>query len=460
MRARVPLYAKILLWFFLNLALLATVFILLFNARFRFNLDWVLASNTSQRVDAMRDLIIGELNAAPPDEWDRVIDRFSGAYHVRLSFYDADGNPLLGAIGDLPPEVRHRLAPSRLRQPVRAFLHTSNPTQYWLLLSARIDNPEAGEPLRTVLVVESSTHSVGGLILDFTVWLRLALGAVIFSVLFWLPLLRGITRSIGQMTEATRNIAKGRFDARVSTRRRDELGLLAEAINQMAARLDGFVKDQKRFLGDVAHELCAPLARLQMALGILEQRAGQEQETYAKAAGEKAAQIASLVNDLLAFSKASFGAPSVRLLPVSVLEAAREAVRREAGESSQIHVDVPGGLKVSADPELLIRALANLVRNALRHGAQTPVMVKASAENGMVTIKVTDEGPGVPEAELPKIFDAFYRVDASRTRQTGGTGLGLAIVKNCIDACEGSVIARNRRPRGLEIAIQFAAAQT
>src|SRR5579862_105291 len=296
MRARVPLYAKILLWFFLNLALLATVFILLFNARFRFNLDWVLASNTSQRVDAMRDLIIGELNAAPPDEWDRVIDRFSGAYHVRLSFYDADGNPLLGAIGDLPPEVRHRLAPSLLRQPVRAFLHTSNPTQYWLLLSARIDNPEAGEPLRTVLVVESSTHSVGGLILDFTVWLRLALGAVIFSVLFWLPLLRGITRSIGQMTEATRNIAKGRFDARVSTRRRDELGLLAEAINQMAARLDGFVKDQKRFLGDVAHELCAPLARLQMALGILEQRAGQEQETYAKAAGEKAAQIASLVN--------------------------------------------------------------------------------------------------------------------------------------------------------------------
>jgi len=468
MRARLPLYAKILLWLFLNLALLATVFILLFNAQFRFDLGWVLASNASQRVDAMRELIVGELNTTPPDEWDRVLDRFSDAYHVRFSLFDDEGNHLIGTLGELPKEVQGRLSPARPGQraemnqrsrgePVRAFLHTTQPPRYWLLLSARLDNPETGGPMRTVLVVESSSLSVGGLIFDLASWLRLALGAVVFSVLFWLPLLRGITRSIGQITEATRQIAEGRFDVRVSTRRQDELGLLAEAINQMAARLDGFVKDQKRFLGDVAHELCSPLARLQMALGILEQRAGKGNEVYAKSASEKAEQIATLVNDLLAFSKASFGPSTVRLEPISVLEAVREAVRCDGAEAAQ--QEIPADLAVSADPALLVRALANLLRNAVRHGARAgPITISAERENGMVTIKVSDSGPGVPEDELSKIFDAFYRVDASRTRQTGGVGLGLAIVKACIDSCQGSVTARNRQPHGLEVIIQLPAA--
>src|ERR1700734_3277862 len=101
MRPRLPLYAKILLWFFLNLALLATVFILLFNAQFRFDLDWVLASTASQRVDAMRDLIVGELNATPPDEWDRVIDRFGDAYRARFSLFDDEGRHLIGSVTEV-----------------------------------------------------------------------------------------------------------------------------------------------------------------------------------------------------------------------------------------------------------------------------------------------------------------------------------------------------------------------
>jgi len=86
---------------------------------------------------------------------------------------------------------------------------------------------------------------------------------------FLLPLLRGIARSLAQLTHATKLIAEGHFDARVSDKRGDELGVLAGSINQMASRLDGFAKGQKRFLGDVAHELCSPLARLQMALASL-----------------------------------------------------------------------------------------------------------------------------------------------------------------------------------------------
>jgi two-component system, OmpR family, sensor histidine kinase CpxA len=473
MRPRLPLYAKILLWFFLNLALLAAVSVVIFNAQFHFDLNWFLTSSARGRIDAMRELITGELNTTVPDEWERVIERFSAAYHIRFTLFDDEGNYLIGPAKDPPKEVRERFSPpprpappasDEMRRPwrgriLRTIMRTTEPTQYWLLVSARLDNPQAGEPMRVTLVAENTSLSMGGLIVDLTPWLWLAAGSVVFSVLFWLPMLRGITRSIGQMTDATREIAEGRFDARVSARRRDELGALAEAINRMAARLDGLLKGQKRFLGDVAHELCAPLARLQMTLGILEQRSDDSQKNYAKSASEKAGQIASLVNELLTFSRASFGAAAVHLQPVGVHEAAREALLRETTAGAEIQLKIAEDLKVSADSELLVRALANLLRNAIRYGGNSgPVEIAAAMENGTVKISVTDQGPGVPGEELSKIFDTFHRLDTSRTRETGGVGLGLSIVKTCIDSCGGSVIARNRQPHGLEVIVHLPAA--
>jgi two-component system sensor histidine kinase CpxA len=342
----------------------------------------------------------------------------------------------------------------RWRPSLRALLRTTGPTRYWLLATAWIDNPQAGAPMRVVFVAKANTLSGGGLVFDTTPWIILIFGTIIFSMLFWLPLARGITRSIAQITRATRQIADGRFDVRVDARRRDELGLLGEAINQMAGRLDGFVTGQKRFLGDIAHELCSPLARLQMTLGILEQRAQQEQSAYIRSASDKAEQIAALVGELLSFSKASFGAMAVTVQPVRILEVVEEAVRREAVEEAAIVVDVSGELVAAADPDLLIRAIGNLVRNAIRHaGAAGPITLSAAPVREGIQIVVADTGPGVPEAELPRIFDAFYRIDSSRTRETGGSGLGLAIVKSCVESLCGSVIARNRLPHGLEVLI-------
>jgi len=476
MHPRLPLSAKILLWFFLNFALLAVVFTLLFNAQFHFDLNWLLASSARERVDAMRDIIVGELNNTLPDEWDRVIERFSEAYHVRLTLLDDEGAHLIGPMKELPGEVRKRVAmpPSHEankmpdpnapppppggfpgRRPVRSLrnlVRTTDPTHYWLLVTMRLDNPGTGGPMHVIMVADDSSLTMGGLIVDVTPWLRLGLGAIAFSVLFWFPLLRGIARSIGKMTEATRQIAEGRFDVRVHSRRRDELGALAEAINQMAARLDGLVKGQKRFLGDVAHELCSPLARLQMALGIMEQRGDESQKAYIKSASEKAEQIATLVNELLAFSKASLAGTTVQSQSVNAKEIATEAVRREALDADQIRMKIPDDLSVMADPELLLRALSNVVRNALRHSPQPgTITIGATRDEKTATISVSDCGPGVPEEELTKIFDAFYRLDTSRTRETGGVGLGMTIVKTCIESCHGSLKAQNRQPHGLEV---------
>ena len=482
MRVRLPLYGKILAWFFLNLVAVATVAVVLFHAQFNFNLDWLLVTGARERLEAVRDLIIGELTVTPPDDWSEVLQRYSEAHHVQFALFDDESRPLVGGIADLPAEVRERIGartgfnrPPRAaetetafpapppgmqrrwpRNSLRAIMRTASPTQYWMLATGWLDNSMAGAPMRVVLVARSNSIGAGGLIFDVKPWLWLGIGVLVFSLLFWLPLVRGITRTIGRMKTATRRIADGRFDVRLDIRRHDELGALGESIDQMAARIDGLIHGQKRFLGDIAHELCSPLARLQMSLGILEQRATEADAGYIRTASEKAEQIAGLVGELLSFSKASFGASSIRLRAVRVRDVVEEAVRREKTDNVEIAVHVPDDLHVSAEPDLLIRAIANLLRNSIRHAAASgQIELRAVRADDEVTISIADHGPGVPDAELSKIFDAFYRVDSSRTRDTGGTGLGLAIVKTCIDSCSGTVTARNREPHGLEMQIRL-----
>ena len=141
---------------------------------------------------------------------------------------------------------------------------------------------------------------------------------------------------------------------------------------------------------------------------------------------------------------------------MNVKDAVAEAIHWEDTQTAQIETEIAKDLVVLADPELLVRALGNLVRNAVRYAGQAgPITISAAQEGGQITIAVADSGPGVPEGELAKIFDAFYRLDLSRTRETGGTGLGLTIVKTCVESCGGAVQARNRKPQGLEVVVRL-----
>jgi len=124
---------------------------------------------------------------------------------------------------------------------------------------------------------------------------------------------------------------------------------------------------------------------------------------------------------------------------------------RSPGDA-QIQIEIPDGLEVKADPELLGRATGNLVRNAIRYAGHSGVIeIGAERSNGHVLFRVSDSGPGVPEEVLSRLFDPFFRPDASRARESGGAGLGLAIVKTCVEACGGTVSAILRQPHGLEV---------
>jgi len=499
---RLPLYSKILLWFFLNLLVLGAAIYALFIFQFRTGPEVLLGGRTGERLKSTAEIIMEEINHPPSEPWTEsfateTLVRFGRAYHVQFLLYRNTGGQAAGEKITLPPAVAEKtFLPRALRRdgfPPREnfddgpegmrfdgppngrdfrgprgdmreasrvrdmfLVRTDDPKRYWIGLRTSLADRAPQPPGPATLIIATESLSAGGLLIDFKPFLWLGVGAVIFSVLFWLPMVGSITRSLAQMNRATAQMAEGRFDVRVNEKRRDELGSLGAAINRMASRLAGFVTGQKRFTGDIAHELCSPIARMQMAVGILEERGDPKDKQYVDDLREEVQHMSSLVNELLSFSKASLGATNIKLQPVALRPLIDKAVRREGREGIEIRNEVPDDAQAIADPELIVRAVSNLLRNAIHYaGDAGPITVSAQQFDGEAELIVGDSGPGVPESELPKLFDPFYRVDTSRARETGGVGLGLSIVKTCVESCHGSVTCRNRRPSGLEVVIRL-----
>ena len=209
---------------------------------------------------------------------------------------------------------------------------------------------------------------------------------------------------------------------------------------------------------DLAHELCSPLARLQMATGILSERAPEELRETVADVRDEVQQMSTLVNELLAFTKAGLQPREVNLQAVALPSLAAEVLARE-DTAGRVGLAVPEGIAVRADAALLNRALSNLVRNALRYaGDAGPVTVTANREDGRVVISVDDEGPGVPPADLDRLGEPFFRPELARTREGGGVGLGLAIVRMSVASCGGEVRFMNREPRGFRAEVRLPAA--
>jgi len=498
-RVRFPLYAKIVCWFFLNLIFLGVAFYVFFKIQFRLGLDSLLAGKAGEHIEAVSEVISDELGQATRSDWDKLLKRFSAAYQVQFYLFRNDGTQQAGETIELPGPVRARLVEGRGPRPgppglpppegrgneldwpqgapprpgpqgvgpgvpfpesrrpgphPRFMVHTTDPSRYWVLIRMGVSEFGRPRPVPATLVAMSTSIRGGGLFFDFMPWAWVGFGVLFVSVLFWLPLVGGITRYISQMTRATEAIAEGRFDAPPQPGRRDELGRLSQAIQSMASRLSGFVNGQKRFLGDIAHELCSPLARMQVALGILEERAGPNQKGYVEDVKEEVQHMSSLVNELLAFSKAGLRQKEIKLQAVQLEPLVGRVVEREAAGGCQIAIEIDKSLRVLAEPELLSRALANLIRNAMRYAGQAgPISISAATAGGRVVISVADKGPGVPDQALQQIFDPFFRLESSRSRDTGGIGLGLSIVRTCIEACQGTVSARNREGGGLVVEV-------
>ncbi len=337
---------------------------------------------------------------------------------------------------------------------------TGDPATYWVLSMVPVVESARGY-LPLILVMRSNSLTGHGVFFDPKPWLLAGLGVLLVSGLIWVPVAVSLTSSLRRIGKATSRIAEGDFAVSVpDASRGDELGELGRSVQAMAQRLETHANGQKRFLGDIAHELCSPISRLQAVVGILEEGGGTEEtrQRYLRKVTAEVQQMSALVNELLSFSKASLRR-EVALAPVPLARLVREVLEREETSPALVRLDVPEDMEGLADAELLGRAIGNLVRNAQRYaGDSGEIEIRADRSEDQIILRVRDSGPGVPEETLPRLFDPFYRPDASRARESGGTGLGLAIVRTCVEACGGTVSASLREPKGLEVAIRLLAA--
>ncbi len=231
----------------------------------------------------------------------------------------------------------------------------------------------------------------------------------------------------------------------------DEIRRLALTLNQMLDRIEGATSRQRTFVGDAAHELRSPLASLRVQLEVA-QRIGPDND-WPELIDDvliDVGRLDRLVEDLLAMARQDeTGGDTSRREPVPLADLATSIASNYDNARVPVVVETPTDVTVSGDPDALRRVVINLIDNAQRY-ARTEVEVCVDTDGpGTGRLTVTDDGPGLPEQERERVFDRFYRVETSRSRDSGGTGLGLPIVREVVRAHAGTVELR-ARPDGLD----------
>jgi signal transduction histidine kinase len=235
---------------------------------------------------------------------------------------------------------------------------------------------------------------------------------------------------------------------------RDEISQLATTLNATFDRLDAALERERRFVADASHELRTPLAlmRTELELALRRERPPEELLAALRSAAEETERLTALAEDLLLIARSDAGELPERRAHVAIAHVIERVVgryeRKAAEPGRELEVSCEDGLEATADPLQLERALANLVENALLHGAGR-VRIHARADGDSVRLSVTDEGKGMPELFLPRAFERFSRADEARGR--GGTGLGLAIVELIARSHGGTTGAENRPGSGLSV---------
>jgi signal transduction histidine kinase len=271
-------------------------------------------------------------------------------------------------------------------------------------------------------------------------------------------------RPVSELTDTARSIARSRdFEHRVQVRtRQDELGRMAITFNEMLASLEQAYAAQQRFVSDASHELRAPLTAIQGNLELLEDRpnlaTSDRQEAVGEAARE-ARRMSTLVADLLALARADAGV-SVRRERVELdrvlLETMGEARHLARGQRLEVGALEPA--IINGDTDRLKQLLLILIDNALKYTpAVGQITLGLRHRDAIVEIAVEDTGIGIPEADLPHVFERFYRADPARSRDPGGTGLGLSIAQWIAHQHDGDIRLSSRVGSGTTAIVRLPA---
>lgn len=345
----------------------------------------------------------------------RVLQRWRQRYNADLSLYYPDGTLAARAGHPLPPPDLEQRENGPLKHHRDVYAVRLDDGRW--LLARRVF------PHRTGL-------ALGGL--SLMIALVIAIGAY--------PVVRRITGRLERLQTSVTAWGEGKLSARVAVEGKDEVAQLAESFNASAARIEALVGAQKNLLANASHELRSPLARIRMAVELME---GAAQPAISAELRRNIGELDQLIDELLLASRLDAAPDTLAAEEVDLAAlTAEEAARTEAVLES-----VLTPMLVKGDPRLLRRVVRNLLENAQRYGDPESVVVRLGRAGDMVTLDVCDNGPGVPEQYREDIFMPFYRLPGA-SEKSGGVGLGLSLVRQIARKHGGDVACLPNHPQG------------
>jgi signal transduction histidine kinase len=423
-------FARILLWCFCTLVLACFGFSLVTSRAYENGAG--MAGRLNEIDDATFKLSIVAYQAGGPERLRQTLQQASSLLAADVALLDSRGVNLATGVAVPQGYLKGTFPVPRMRNGKRVFARPYGNGQYYLLMTI-YDTDEDDVDYKPFYIIL----------------------AAMSAVLCWV-LSVNIAKPVRSLTVAVERFGAGDLNARAKSARKDEIGKLSRAFDRMADRIATLMSAERRLLQDISHELRSPLSRLTFAAELV--GSAKDPEAAAARVKKEVRRLADLISALMEVTRAE-GDPAARALEPIDLENLLSEVVTDCEVDAESHGCAialrTSPARLLGDSELLRRAIENIVRNAIRYAPLgTDVEVCCDVASGLARVWVRDSGPGVPEEDLARIFQPFYRVDGSREAATGGVGLGLAIAARAIALHHGSVWARNATP-GLIVWIEL-----
>ncbi|WP_410768891.1 sensor histidine kinase [Fontibacillus sp. BL9] len=370
--------------------------------------------------------------------------KFADFSNVSVLYVDDEGN-VLAHSGQYDLSDRTFIRPSDVNLLFAGksiqLEHTDRQGERYFVAASPIEDAGDRTIDSAVYVLSSTKHINESISAVRSVLLLSGVGAFLLAVGITWIIAQTLSRPLLQMKEATRKIAIGDFETRLSIARNDEIGSLADAINHLAEDLQRYRDTRQEFFANISHELRTPITYLEGYAKVVQHRlydTEEEKDKYLDIIHDEALRLQHLVDDLFDLAKMEAGQIHLTWEWIDLAEIAENAQRKiqlKANEKGlQLHTKIGDNIPlIYGDGLRMEQALLNLLENAVRYTEKGSITVELTGSPASVCLTVEDTGIGIPEAELPHIFERFYRVEKSRSRQFGGTGLGLAIAKKLIE---------------------------
>ncbi|OLN28776.1 sensor histidine kinase [Desulfosporosinus metallidurans] len=285
--------------------------------------------------------------------------------------------------------------------------------------------------------------------------------ALLFGIILSYFTSRRLVAPLKRLTQAAERIGQGHLDERVGIQTKDEIGQLASAFNAMVDNLNRHEILRKQFTADIAHELRTPLTSIKSYIEAFQDNVLPADQENLSSIHEEIDRLVDLSSDLKDLNVAEIGALTLALEPVDLKHLMRKVIRslQPLMQEKQLALNwnaPPELVTTTGDGRLLTRLFYNLVHNAYRYSNNSgQITLSLSQTLDFVEIRIKNTGIGIPEEDLPFIFERFYRADKSRTRETGGTGIGLALVQQITTLHQGTITVQSKVGQETEFIVQL-----